>query len=225
MFVTKRRKRVVAFSQSYREVSASIVMQTGSATALKVTSLRSLLRVDPKVTFGTPKNGAIARSLRKSNDSAVKAMFARMSANPELSFPADHEEGLKRVRRDPMYAYVLQDAIAEYWIRREPCDLMIVDEIEVSEYFGLAARKGSRLVPKLNKGLAKLKDTDVLDKLYFKWWWQGDQCHDTLGKRTLTIRSGSRQLQRYRSLGQRVSVTSDCIVAVIFAMFCVALNY
>ena len=114
-----------------------------------------------------------------------------MQINPELSFTESNEQGIERVRRWtwPKYAYILQDVIADYIIRQRPCDLTIIKKVLIQEHFALALPKLSGLIAKFNRALTQLKRRGELDSLYFKWWWEVDECRDVRGK-ALTIRSG-----------------------------------
>lgn len=220
MYVTRPRKRVVAFTERFRTVAAAVVIRSKSAMELKINSLRDLLSLDPKVIFGTLEKGVIHRTLKRSNDSLVRTMYSRMLASKELSFTSSNEQGLERMRQKPLYAYVLQDVIAEYLMRRAPCDLTIVAEIKIDSHFALAVNKGSGLIPKLNRGLQKLNKSGELDQLYYKWWWK-DQCHDLLG-RALNIRSGNNP---YDVLANSASVLSQKFVSVyLIAQFFMSLN-
>ena len=79
------------------------------------------------------------------------------------------DQGIDWVRTRK-YAFILPDVVADYIVRREPCDLAMIGQLLPSRGYGLAVRPRDELVLSLNVGIKDLIRRGVIDKMYEKWW-------------------------------------------------------
>lgn len=116
-----------------------------------------------------------------------------MLADPSV-FTETNEEGLTRVRREH-YAFILPNTIADYIVRRPPCDLVTLGDFLMDKSYAFALAKASILLPGINKALHRLRAVGFLDRLYYKWWIHKSHCNGvTSGRIYISNRSGRSSL-------------------------------
>lgn len=175
--MTRPRMRAIDFTESFMKVYASVLINKQSSELIK--SYKDLLK-HPRFTFGVQAKGVLRRALKLSNDTDLSRMWKQMLEWQEKGYKGiltkNNEKGIKRVRNDENYAFVLPSPIADYMQLQMPCNLKAVDKFLIDMDYAFAARKNSSLVPKLNKSLKKFKQNGYLDRLRKKWWEDRSQC-------------------------------------------------
>ena len=189
LFVTEQRARVVDFTMPFLDVQATILIKKQEeGKSLPFSTARDLIYQD-EYQYGTLNRGVIKRALSIANDTVYKTMRHQMRFFDPSAFTATNAEGIERVRKEK-YAYVLPNVIADYISRRKPCDLLTVDSFLIKRGYSIAIRKGSALVPRINRAIAALKSQGYLERLYYKWWIRGGDCN------------GKEHTKRYYSLSK-----------------------
>jgi hypothetical protein len=125
--------------------------------------------------YGTLEKGIIPRAFKRANETALKAIWRNMNGFKPSTITSTNEEGIGRARREN-YAFIIEDTIADYIARQNPCDLITIDKFLFKKSYALALPKKSRWYDVINKGITMLKHGKTLQTLYEKWWVQTSQC-------------------------------------------------
>ena len=169
---------MVDFSRPFMTVRASLLLRRpADGKGTPVTSLDDLAkRTDMR--YGTLNRGLIRKAFRTaaSNRTLYKLMWESMKKDENEVLTKSNQEGIQRVRDEDNYVFVLPGNIADYIVRRKPCDLISVNSFLLEESMALAVPVGSTLRPYLNRALDALDRTRVLHRLYQKWWIDRGQC-------------------------------------------------
>ena len=195
IYITRQRQFAVDFTRPFMTVEASILIRRQVGKKMYHTA-EDLFERSTYV-FGTLNHGLIHRAFRNSNHTLYKAMYDSMQVRPSVSFTTSNEEGVARVRTDN-YAFILQDKIAEFVSRREPCDMLAIDRFLLYEGFGLAVPKGSALLPQLNRAIDTLEKNGELEKLYRKWWIDNSECSAVHSEKVFSLRNTASSLRCFK---------------------------
>ncbi len=176
LFVTEHRQKVVAFTEPFLHVSATLLLRKPpQGQTLHIRSVSDLVR-QSEIQFGTLNTGLILYSFRNSNETLYKVMYRKMTRFKPSALTETNEEGINRVRTEK-YAFVIPSTIGDYISKQKPCDLMIVDNFLMNRGFALALHKNSPLLKDLNEAMSQLRASGFLDRLYDKWWTQHSECN------------------------------------------------
>ena len=189
MFITDQREKVVDFTRPFITVGATILFRKPPEGIKPEISRAHDLVDNPYIDFGMLNRGILRRAFAHSNNSVYREMWNHMKTYSQYLLTETNEEGINRVRKEN-YAYILPTTIAEYIVRRRPCDLMVIDNFLMREGFGLAVPFGSDLLPYLNKALDSLERSGTLKKIFDKWWVDRGECSPVSEGRVLSL-SGS----------------------------------
>lgn len=204
LYVTDQRQEVVDFAVPFLVVEAAVLLRrlpgVGNEAVARARTVADLLALPPDVVrFGTLNAGLIIRSLRTSNSSLHRELFARMrnqqqqhprsssfsspSTSTTSGFTTSNEDGIDRVRvgtdAGAEYAFVLPRPIADYVARRRPCgDLRVVagDGDLPVEHWALAVPRGSGLRPQLNRVVAEMVAGGFVTQAYARWILDETEC-------------------------------------------------
>lgn len=190
LYVTEQREEVVDFSIPFLVVEATILLKkppTGSAS--RVETAVDLLR-HPDLTYGTLNTGLILRAFRTTNVTLYRTIYENIRRFHPASFTSSNEEGIDRARRTS-YAFILPHTIADYVIRRFPCDVIAVDRFLMRERFALAVPKGSGLLGQLNRVVRSLADEGFVDRIYARWLLDRTNCNGIQSSKMYSSRHGN----------------------------------
>ena len=183
MYKTPRRAQTVSFTQPFLTVHATMVMlKEEYGGPYDINTIEDL--VTSGLPYGTQEKGMVRKYLRLTNSTFYKSLHSTMETADDDVFMTTNEEGLRKVRQDKSYVYILPDNIAEYMVLREPCDLKTAGQFLMIEPMSLAVDKDSSLLSHLNHALTALADAVVLRRLHNKWWLQRSQCQQTANKKS-----------------------------------------
>ncbi len=194
MFITEHRKRVVDFTRPFLTVEATVLLRKPPEDAPReVLSVRDLLN-HPTLKYGTLDRGIIRRAFRLSNVSLYRDMWTYMKDNHDAVMTTSNDDGIERVRKEN-YAFIIPNSIAEYIIRRKPCDLEMVDSFLLKAGYGLAVLKNSKLRNSLDRAIETLEKDGYLKRLYNKWWVERGECHPVRSSRMFSYSKSSSHVQ------------------------------
>lgn len=141
---------------------------------------------DLPIQIGTLDSGSTKDFFTYSNDMIYKTVFQRMMLDPSVFVPT-MTEGFERVRRSP-YAFVAESKMIEYINHRQPCDTMMVGSTFGSKAYavGLPANKHDMRILKehITDAILRLRENQVLAKLYKEWWIEKGECVEGGGHQT-----------------------------------------
>jgi len=177
MTVSEERREAVDFTEPFMTFGAAILMKKPRAgNKPNISSIKDLARQDV-IKYGVIETGRTADFFRKSDDPAYMLMWQEMSGNPDYGMLPVSEEGIRRVRQsDGRYAFITEGTTADYWILRQPCDLVKVDGKIDTRHYALAVRHNYQLKAKLNEALTQMENDGVLNQLKRKWWDERSEC-------------------------------------------------
>lgn len=99
-----------------------------------------------------------------------------VNAKPSV-FAATTAEGVERVRMSKeKYAFLLESTMNDYYSQKKPCNTLKVGGNLDSKGYGVATPLGSPLREKINLAVLRLREKDVLQKLFKKWWFDKGEC-------------------------------------------------
>ena len=182
MFPTKNRLKVVDFSQHYLNVEATVILRKPPhGVPSRITKVEDLLN-QSEIKYGTWDTGIIIRAFRRTNDTLYRIMWRNIQRFSPNAFTDSNDEGIQRVRNEK-YAFILPHPIGEYISMQFPCDLITVDKFLLKQKgYSIAVSKGSPLLSEINKQLNIMKQTGYLQRIYHKWWFEGNECGIQTGK-------------------------------------------
>ncbi|CAD5121507.1 DgyrCDS10010 [Dimorphilus gyrociliatus] len=177
LLMTRPRMRAIDFTEPFMKVYASVLINKQASELIN--GYKDLLN-HPHFTYGVQAKGVLRRALKLSNDTDLSRLWKQMLRWQERGlkfiFTKNNERGIKNVRIDESYAFILPSPIADYMQLQMPCNLKSVDKFLINMDYAFAARKNSSLVSKINKSLRKFKKNGYLDRLRKKWWEDRSQC-------------------------------------------------
>jgi len=156
---------------------AAILMKKPRAgNKANVSSIKDLASQNV-IKYGVIENGRTADYFMKSDDPAYRLMWQEMSGNRDYGMLPNNKAGVRRVRQsDGRYAFITEGTTADYWVLRQPCDLVKVDGKMDTRHYALAVRHNYQLKAKLNEALTQMKKDGVLKQLKRKWWDERSEC-------------------------------------------------
>ena len=174
--VSDERKQVLEFTDSFMEFKLTLVMKKGTEDGID--SVKALAARDD-LNYGAVKDGITESFFEGKSDTDYSTMWNVMkkAENRMDTISA----GVKRIESsEGKYAMVMESSTADWWVAKEPCDLVKVDlGIEAGHKYALAAKKGdTALVTRLSNALKQLKDEGELEKLTRKWWKENSECNN-----------------------------------------------
>ncbi|RWS04277.1 glutamate receptor-like protein [Dinothrombium tinctorium] len=129
---------------------------------------------EPEVSFALVKNGSTESLFKESKIFAYNKIFE--SIELKNFFIESYESGLKRVRSDPNFVFVMEQVANDDYQQQLPCDLINIGETVIERGYGLATPIGSHLGLLLNQVLLDLQEEGVLRELRKKWWTKKILC-------------------------------------------------
>ncbi|CAL1527179.1 unnamed protein product [Lymnaea stagnalis] len=124
-----------------------------------------------KVKYGTFEGGATMEFFKNNKLTLYAGMWDFMNRTAESSFVKNLTQAVDRVKKGD-YAYITESTTVEFVIHRN-CDLMKVGGLLDSKGYGFATpqgKTGSPLREYLTEEILRLKENQVIDELYTKWW-------------------------------------------------------
>nr|XP_022295209.1 glutamate receptor ionotropic, kainate 2-like [Crassostrea virginica] len=135
------------------------------------------------IKFGTTQGGSTMDFFRNSSNPTYVKMYNIMErASPPVW--ADIVEGERRVLGGD-YAYLSESSSIEYRVERN-CDLMQVGNWLDSKGYGIGLPKDSDLTDDVSREIIKLKEEQIIQSMYDKWWKQKKDVDCSGGKTQTT---------------------------------------
>jgi hypothetical protein len=176
IFPTTNRLKVVAFTQHFLDVEATILLRKPPPGAPPTIRRAADLLEQSEIQYGLWDTGILIRAFRRSNHTLYKILWRNIQRFTPNAFTESTRQGIERVRHDK-YAFIIPHPIGEYVAQQYPCDLMTVDRFLLKKGYALAVAKGSPLLSKLNQqALNALRRSHYLQQLYQKWWYDNNEC-------------------------------------------------
>lgn len=124
------------------------------------------------VRYGIIKSGSTEAFFRTSKVKYIEVLYRKMKERPTESFYSSAEPAIKRVRntRNPDFAFIMESAMAKYYIQRDQCDLYFVSNFIVTRQYSIAFPVNSPLRALHNLAILQLQESGTLDTLEQKWF-------------------------------------------------------
>lgn len=151
MSITPDRKKAVDFSEAYYVSGLTVVVNKDDNTTKSIKDLNN-----KKIAVQIGTTGA---------EAAAKVPGAKVTA-----FNTNSEVFLE-LKNKGVDAVIIDKPVAAYYLVKESkSNAKMVGETLEAESYGMAVKKGNKLVGDLNKALAELKKNGEYDKIYKKWF-------------------------------------------------------
>ena len=182
--ILRKREDVVDFTMPFMQTGTTIIMKKPASGKLTVKSATDLAQ-QSDIQYGLVKDGVTEQFFQNSTIPTYQRMWSVMSSNPSLLVKTV-EEGVNRAKANAKYAFIMDSAMADYWVGSKPCDLQIVGHRLNALRYGLATAKGSPLKDQISNAILQLHENGDLEVERRKWW--PDECNDesTSGSTTTT---------------------------------------
>ncbi|VDD75970.1 unnamed protein product [Mesocestoides corti] len=135
-------------------------------------------RDDLPIQIGTLDSGATKDFFAHAEGSFFKTIYQKMERDPSVYVPT-MAAGFERVRTKP-YAFVAESKMIEYINHRQPCDTMMVGNTFGSKAYavGLPSNRPEMRILKehVTDAILRLRENQVLAKLYKEWWVEKGEC-------------------------------------------------
>jgi len=163
--------------------------------------LRQDLIRQSEVRYGTLNRGILVRAFRRTNVTAYRTAWRRMTHFRPSVFTRTNEDGIERLRGPDgrRFAFIVPHPIGEYVAATQaPCDVIAVGRFLAHGGYALAVQRPSTAVSRaaLDAALRRLRDSGFLEQLYHKWWTTNARC--TGGSRETGARAGGRSAAAMR---------------------------
>ena len=151
MTITEERKKAVSFSDPYY-TSGLIIMVKKDNTAVK--------------SIDDFKGKRIAAQIGTTGE-----MKSRSVEGAKVTTFNTQDEAALELKNGGVDAVIGDLPVMEYYLAKGGSQFaMTVGEKMEAEQYGIAAKKGSKLVEDINKAMAELKKNGEFDKIYKKWF-------------------------------------------------------
>ena len=128
-----------------------------------------------EISYGTILGGSTMAFFKESEIAVYQNMWSYMKYAQPKVFEPTIEAAIERVRSSHgKYAFIMESAMADYVVKKKPCDLMTVGYPMNIRSYGLAAPKGSPHLNKINQALQILLENGEITQLKNKWF--KDEC-------------------------------------------------
>ncbi len=177
---SRARQRVVSFTYDLLRLGIVVLMakpepNSDAERASSVIGEAGDLAEQSYVSYGVLRDSYAEAFFNASEHPQYKRMWEYMLANPGSSVNTI-SEGVQKVRDSQgRYAFITESVTANYYTKQEPCDLKTVGQIIAPAAYGFVVRTGDRLVEVLNRGILKIKRSNMM-KVYEDKWWK-DECY------------------------------------------------
>ena len=132
------------------------------------------LATNEELTVGVLKGGSTSEYFRTSQAAVERTIYEKILKSPDDSLIEDSVANGVRKVRDSKYAnfaFIMESAMAKYFIQKQPCDLYIVSENLISRHYSLAFQDGANeLREKINHALLVLQGNGELGVLENEWF-------------------------------------------------------
>ncbi|XP_043065157.1 uncharacterized protein LOC108093341 [Drosophila ficusphila] len=133
-----------------------------------INSVEDLATNKDGVVYGAKRTGSTRNFFLNSEDSNYKMMNKFMLENPQY-LTNDNQEGVRRVKTEGNYAFLMESTSIEYNTKRE-CNLKKIGDALDEKGYGIAMKKNSPHRGVFNSALLELQEQGVLEKMKNKWW-------------------------------------------------------
>ena len=145
-----------------------------SAEAEKYSQIRSFedLASNTDIAAGMLEKGSTHEYFRTTQAPVQREIYEKALKFKE-NFKSTVTEGVQAVRDSKYsnYAFIMESAMAKYFIQTKPCDLYIVSEHLISRHYSLAFQDGdAELRERINLALLRLQGNGELAVLENKWF-------------------------------------------------------
>lgn len=174
--LSEARENVVDFTTAFMNFGTTVITSKPADGQVKFKNVRDLAD-QTEIKYGMIKDGETERFFKNSQDNAYKKMWNYMNQHRDLLVDKV-EDGVKKVRDSKgKYAFIIESSSADFWIMKEPCDLVKVGSNINSRQYGFIVRKGNTsLKEKLDRAINALKKDKTIEKLKNKWWEADSKC-------------------------------------------------
>lgn len=160
--VTQERLQIVNFTQPLGDIQLAIVVRKGNPTTDNANSARHPLQ------YGVIA-GSNSDMILKHSDQSQITLSDDVQRRPRATLGSINE-ALERVRKEN-FALIIEETIAEYYIRQPPCDLSIAGSFMGDSHYALAVRNDNELLRNVNRALHTLIGrSDIWRGLQRRWW-------------------------------------------------------
>ena len=167
LIVSNKTSQVVDFTESYLSLRSSALIRKRDSDE-RVSNAHDLLSSD--LSYGVVEHSEAQHMLATSSESAVRAMWTRMTNFWPSAFVYNAEEGIDRARRE-RYAFVIDTPIAEYKASRKPCDLYTTEPfLDIMQYAFVMNKDNIRLRHVIDRELRRMKNMGEIQTTYLRWW-------------------------------------------------------
>ena len=133
------------------------------------------------IRYGTLNRGILVRAFRRTNVTAYRTAWRRMTHFRPSVFTRTNQEGIDRLQRfdGRRFAFILPHPIGEYVAAtQQPCNVIAVGRFLAHGGYALAVPRPSTAISRgaLNAALRRLSDLGFLNHLYEKWWTEYARC-------------------------------------------------
>lgn len=151
MTITEERAKAVNFSDEYFSAGQAVVVRKNDNSIKGRDDLKGKV---VSVQMGTTGDFA-------ATDTKGVKRVSRFNTSPEA---------LQEVLNGAADAAVVDDLVAIEFVSKNPDKAKIAVKKFTEEFYGIAVKKGNKLVADINKAIAALKKDGTYDKLYKKWF-------------------------------------------------------
>ena len=146
-----------------------------SDEAEKYSRIRSFadLASNTELSAGMLAGGSTNEYFKMSQAPVEREIYEKVLKYKETNFKSSVAEGVQTVRDSKYlnFAFIMESAMAKYFIQTKPCDLYIVSENLISRHYSLAFQEGdTQLRERINLALLQLQGNGELGVLENKWF-------------------------------------------------------
>ena len=175
MYITSHRSKSITFTHPYLQVNATLLLRKPlPRQPSPITTIEDLI-YQSEIRYGTMSRGVIYNSLKSSSNVILKQIWRNVERWNTTVLSQDLDQGINWVRNQK-YGFILPDVTADYITTRDPCDLIMIDQVLPSRGFGFAVRHSDPFIYRLNVGIKDLIRRGRVRILYKKWWHSRGQC-------------------------------------------------
>ncbi|GAB1608523.1 glutamate receptor 2 [Argonauta hians] len=121
-----------------------------------------------EVAYGALRSGSALRYFKRSTKPLERRIYDNIMKDQSVLTHSAFE-GIERVRKsNGKYAYIMDGILAQYYIDKIPCDLMLVGDIGDFSY-SFVTQKNSSLSSDINQAIIRLQEENIVERIHKKW--------------------------------------------------------
>ena len=172
--MTKERESLVNFTIPLSDATFTLITKKAPGENAYVRDNTAVLQnVDQ---YGVIRGSDAYTLLRHTNYTGTSVLWRDVLHRRPHTVLSSINEGLDRVRRG-RFSLILEEKMANYYVRQEPCDIKRVGSFISGHHMALAVRNDAAFIRSVNGAMATLLNQDAIwRRLYRKWW--SSECPD-----------------------------------------------